>query len=78
MAKISLVQNIKQSQKMSLTPQLLKAIKLLELNNIDLDNYLQQEILDNPLLEKVDDDQSLKDNLNGNDENLSAHNFKIN
>ena len=72
MAKISLVQNIKQSQKMTLTPQLLKAIKLLELNNIDLDNYLQQEILDNPLLEKVDDDQSLKDNLNGNDENLSA------
>ena len=72
MAKISLVQNIKQSQKMTLTPQLLKAIKLLELNNIDLDNYLQQEILDNPLLEKVDDDQSVKDNLNGNDENLSA------
>ena len=72
MAKISLVQNIKQSQKMTLTPQLLKAIKLLELNNIDLDNYLQQEILDNPLLEKVDDDQSLKDNINDNDKNLSS------
>ena len=52
--------------------QLLKAIKLLELNNIDLDNYLQQEILDNPLLEKAADDQSLKDNINGNDENLSS------
>ena len=72
MAKISLVQNIKQSQKMTLTPQLLKAIKLLELNNIDLDNYLQQEILDNPLLEKAADDQSLKDNINDNDENLSS------
>ena len=72
MAKISLVQNIKQSQKMTLTPQLLKAIKLLELNNIDLDNYLQQEILDNPLLEKAADEQSLKDNINENDENLSA------
>ena len=72
MAKISLVQNIKQSQKMTLTPQLLKAIKLLELNNIDLDNYLQEEILDNPLLEKVGDDESLKDNINGNDENLSS------
>ena len=72
MAKISLVQNIKQSQKMTLTPQLLKAIKLLELNNIDLDNYLQQEILDNPLLEKEADDQSLKDNINDNDENLSS------
>ena len=72
MAKISLVQNIKQSQKMTLTPQLLKAIKLLELNNIDLDNYLQQEILDNPLLEKAADEQSLSDNINENDENLSA------
>ena len=72
MAKISLVQNIKQSQKMTLTPQLLKAIKLLELNNIDLDNYLQQEILDNPLLEKAADDESLKDNINDNDKNLSS------
>ena len=53
MAKISLIQNIKQSQKLALTPQLLKAIKLLELNNIDLDNYLEQEVLENPLLEKV-------------------------
>ena len=74
MAKISLVQNIKQSQKMTLTPQLLKAIKLLELNNIDLDNYLQQEILDNPLLEKVGDDEILKDNVNDTDKNLSSQN----
>ena len=72
MAKISLVQNIKQSQRMTLTPQLLKAIKLLELNNIDLDNYLQQEILDNPLLEKAADDQNLKENINDNDKNLSS------
>ena len=57
---------------MTLTPQLLKAIKLLELNNIDLDNYLQQEILDNPLLEKAADDQNLKDIINDNDKNLSS------
>jgi len=74
MAKISLVQNIKQSQKMTLTPQLLKAIKLLELNNIDLDNYLQEEILDNPLLEKSGNDKILKDNINDKDENLSSQN----
>ena len=74
MAKISLVQNIKQSQKMTLTPQLLKAIKLLELNNIDLDNYLQQEILDNPLLEKAGDDEILKDSVNDTDKNLSSQN----
>ena len=74
MAKISLVQNIKQSQKMTLTPQLLKAIKLLELNNIDLDNYLQEEILDNPLLEKSGNDKTLKDNIKDKDENLSSQN----
>ena len=74
MAKISLVQNIKQSQKMTLTPQLLKAIKLLELNNIDLDNYLQEEILDNPLLEKSGNDEILKDNINDKDKNLSSQN----
>ena len=42
MAKISLIQGLKQSQKIALTPQLLKAIKLLELNNIELNNYLDE------------------------------------
>ena len=68
MAKISLIQNVKQSQKMALTPQLLKAIKLLELNNIDLDNYLEQEVLENPLLEKVSgneySDEIIKSEIN--------------
>ena len=82
MSKISLVQNIKQTQKMALTPQLLKAIKLLELNNIDLDNYLEQEILENPLLEKINDEKKHQisttnsiDNLPDKDssENSSSH-----
>ena len=51
MSKISLVQEVKQSQKMVLTPQLLQAIKLLELNNIELGEYLDQEVIDNPFLE---------------------------
>jgi len=73
MPKISLIQDIKQSQKMALTPQLLKAIKLLELNNIELDDYLEKEILDNPLLEKENNnegdlrDDSLLDSEDFND-----------
>ena len=51
MSKISLVQEVKQSQKIALTPQLLQAIKLLELNNIELSDYLDQEVIDNPFLE---------------------------
>ena len=82
MAKISLIQNVKQSQKMALTPQLLKAIKLLELNNIDLDNYLEQEVLENPLLEKVSGNENpeeiLKSEINNdspeeNIENSLSH-----
>ena len=75
MAKISLVQNIKQSQKMALTPQLLKAIKLLELNNIDLDNYLEQEILENPLLEKINDEKHQRSTINSID-NLPDKNIE--
>ena len=73
MPKISLIQDIKQSQKMALTPQLLKAIKLLELNNIELDNYLEKEILDNPLLEKENNDEvDLRD-----DSLLDSEDFNI-
>ncbi len=56
MAKISLIQGLKQSQKIALTPQLLKAIKFLELNNIELNNYLDEEILENPLIKKLEND----------------------
>lgn len=41
----------KQTGSLTLTPQLRQAIKLLELSNIELEAYLAQEILDNPLLE---------------------------
>ena len=54
MSKISLVQEVKQSQKIALTPQLLQAIKLLELTNIELGEYLDQEVIDNPFLENDD------------------------
>ncbi|MEE2667468.1 MAG: hypothetical protein VYD95_01250, partial [Pseudomonadota bacterium] len=54
MSKISLVQEVKQSQKIALTPQLLQAIKLLALNNIELSDYLDQEVIDNPFLENDD------------------------
>ena len=34
----------------------IESYKTFELNNIDLDNYLEQEILENPLLEKINDE----------------------
>ncbi|WP_025897307.1 RNA polymerase factor sigma-54 [Sneathiella glossodoripedis] len=48
--------DIKQSQQLVMTPQLQQAIKLLQLSNLDLANYVEQELEKNPLLEPADAD----------------------
>ena len=47
-------QNLKlnQSQSLVMTPQLQQAIKLLQLNNLELSNYIEEEIEKNPFLER--------------------------
>ena len=52
---IVLSQNFKQSQKISLTPSLKKSIDLLQLSRYELVNKIQQEIEDNPFIEKIED-----------------------
>ena len=47
---------LRQSQSLVLTPQLLQAIKLLQLSNLDLIAYVEAELERNPLLERVDGD----------------------
>lgn len=42
----------KQSQQLVMTPQLQQAIKLLQLSNIELTEYVQDELLSNPILEE--------------------------
>lgn len=44
----------RQTQSLVITPQLQQAIKLLQLSNLDLLNYLEREIEQNPLLEWED------------------------
>jgi RNA polymerase sigma-54 factor len=51
---------LKQSQRLVITPQLQQAIKLLQLSSLDLQAYVENEVRDNPLLsldggEKTDD-----------------------
>ncbi len=46
--------DLRQSQTLVMTPQLQQAIKLLQLSNIELSEYVEQEIEQNPLLEKGD------------------------
>ncbi len=46
--------DLRQSQQLVMTPQLQQAIKLLQLSNLDLAAYVEQELEKNPLLERAD------------------------
>ena len=43
---------IEQTQKLSMTPELIQAIQILQFNNQELVDYVQNELLENPVLEK--------------------------
>jgi RNA polymerase sigma-54 factor len=53
--------DLRQSQALVMTPQLQQAIKLLQLNNLDLAAYVEQELEQNPLLEREDAERDLGD-----------------
>ncbi len=57
MSNLSQKLDIGQSQQLVMTPQLQQAIKLLQLNNVELSEFLEEELEKNPLLEKVENDQ---------------------
>lgn len=44
--------DLRQSQNLVMTPQLQQAIKLLQLNNMELNEFIEEELERNPLLEK--------------------------
>src|SRR3979411_2471247 len=46
---------IRQSHALVMTPQLMQAIKLLQLSNLDLTAYVEGELERNPLLERAAD-----------------------
>ena len=46
---------IRQSQSLLMTPQLRQAINLLQMNNLELSELINQELANNPLLEKEDE-----------------------
>ena len=58
MSKISQNLDLTQSQSLVMTPQLQQAIKLLQLNNMELSAFVEEELAHNPLLEKVEKGQS--------------------
>ena len=54
MSNISQRLDLRQGQNLVMTPQLQQAIKLLQMNNMELAAYVEEELAQNPLLEKAD------------------------
>ncbi|WP_020180599.1 RNA polymerase factor sigma-54 [Methylopila sp. M107] len=49
---------LRQSQSLVMTPQLMQAIKLLQLSSLDLVSYVERELEQNPLLERQEHDEA--------------------
>ena len=47
----------RQSQQLTMTPQLQQAIKLLQLSNLELQDYVEERLLENPFLERGESPQ---------------------
>src|SRR3954463_237595 len=66
----------RQSQSLVMTPQLMQAIKLLQLSNLDLSAFVEEELERNPLLERASaglepvrgEPQPERDEFSGSDE----------
>ncbi|MZP29382.1 RNA polymerase factor sigma-54 [Heliobacterium undosum] len=52
--RVGLGQQIEQSQKLVMTPELRQAIAILQMNTLELSLFVEQELAQNPLLEAVD------------------------
>lgn len=50
---IDLKQSLKTAQQLLMTPQLQQAIKLLQLSRLELEQFVRQELIENPVLEEV-------------------------
>lgn len=62
-------QELRQSQSLVMTPQLQQAIKLLQLSNLELTEFVEQELEGNPLLEHAEAGRSERgDGASGEDE----------
>ncbi len=58
---IQLKQSLKLGQNLVMTPQLQQAIKMLQLNHLELSEIINQELTENPILEEAQDGESTVD-----------------
>ena len=70
--------NIKHSQSIVMTPQLRQAIKLLQFSNLELSNYIEEEIEKNPFLErKNNNDTSRSEDISFAKSNESEQRWEL-
>lgn len=62
--------NLRQKQSLVMTPQLQQAIKLLQMTNLDLTQYLEEQTAENPFLE-IDDKKSEKEDIQAVEKEVS-------
>lgn len=60
---IQLKQSLRLGQNLVMTPQLQQAIKLLQLNHMELAELITQELTENPILEEVAENEAPEDNV---------------
>jgi RNA polymerase sigma-54 factor len=58
---LEIKQSLKLSQQLVITPQLQQAIKLLQLSRLELQNLIQHELLENPILEETPEETPTKE-----------------
>ncbi len=66
--RISYHLKLEQTQKLIMTPELQQAINLLQLSSLELHDFLQEELLNNPVLEIDEPDENEKKAENTSDE----------
>lgn len=52
--------SLEQTQKLIMTPELRQAITILQLSALDLSTYVEEQLLENPLLENLEDSMDVK------------------
>lgn len=58
---LEIKQSLKLTQQLVITPQLQQAIKLLQLSRLELQNLIQHELLENPILEETPEEAASKE-----------------
>ena len=61
---MELKQYLKLSQQLVMTPQLQQAIKLLQFSRVELEQHVQEQMLENPVLEELPPQDPNQDNTN--------------